>query len=192
MATLSYSLARTVNPATEPLTLQEAKSHLRIVGNNDNAYVESLITVAREELEKQTRLALITQTWQMKLDAFPDNDHIPLYPAPLVSVTSIAYLDTAGASQTLATTVYEADTARMPGVVWLKYSQDWPATQGIQNAVTITFKSGYGTDGTDVPMRAKQAMLMWMESAFTNRSTEGMGNLAYRSILQGLCYGDYP
>lgn len=191
-ATLAYSVARSVPPAYEPLTLAEAKTHLRVVGSNDNGYIESLIVAAREELEAQTRLALITQTWIMKLNEWPASEVIHLTPAPLISVTGISYLDTAGASQTLATSVYEVDTARMPGCIWLKYSQDWPTLRSIQNAVTITYKCGYGADATDVPMRAKQAMLMWIESAFCQRAMDGTSQQSYQHILRGLSYGEYP
>lgn len=198
MPPLDYSRIRVSGPDCEPITLSEAKQHLRVVGSTDNEYIANLITMAREEIEKLTRLALITQTWRMKFNGWPSGDHFCLSPAPLLAVSSITYLDTNGSSQTLSTDVYEVDTARMPGVVWLKYDQSWPALRSVQNAITVNYTAGYGADGNDIPQRAKHAMLLLMESAFSNRGVDGGGMLLGLSrqqfdfLLAGLSYGDYP
>lgn len=192
MAVLGYSRTRTVEPAMEPLTISEAKAHLRVTGSDDDTYIESLIVTAREELERQARIALINQTWVAKLDEWPLCRYIELRPAPLSSVTSITYLDETGTSQTLASSEYEVDTGRMPGVVHLAYNATWPTTRITQNAITITYVAGYGEDADNVPRRAKHAMLLWIESHFCGRGMEGGSRFAWDTLIRGLQYGDYP
>ena len=59
----------TVPPAGEPLTLAEAKPHLRVDLNDDDALITALISAAREQVEFLTGQRLITQTWELELAA---------------------------------------------------------------------------------------------------------------------------
>lgn len=86
-------------PSIEPVSLAEAKAHLRVEVNDENSLIQTLITAARQYVETATRRALLQQTWDDKLDAFPCGA-IVLPLSPVTSVTSITYLDTAGVSQT--------------------------------------------------------------------------------------------
>lgn len=74
-------------PAVEPITLDEAKLHLKVDSADDNALITALITTARQLAEKETQRAFITQTWQMYLDSAPVEVDIPK--PPLQSVESI-------------------------------------------------------------------------------------------------------
>lgn len=58
-------------PAVEPVTLAEAKLHLRVDIADDDAMITSLIKAAREFCETELRQALITQQWRLLLDSFP-------------------------------------------------------------------------------------------------------------------------
>jgi hypothetical protein len=63
----------TTAPASEPLSLPEAKLHLRIDDDVtiDDSLINDLIAAAREDAELITRRALVTQKWQCVLDTFP-------------------------------------------------------------------------------------------------------------------------
>jgi len=74
-------------PAIEPITLEEAKLHLKVDSADDNTLISGLITTARELAEKETKRAFITQVWQMFFDEAPDEIEIPK--PPLQSVESI-------------------------------------------------------------------------------------------------------
>src|SRR3989442_14053609 len=125
---MAYSLAVVTPPGTEPVTRDEAKLHLRVTGTDDDAYIDGLITAAREYLEKIENRAFITQTLRMQLDSFPDlpnatlkffiptysvesylaraislmSGPLRLFRSPCISITSIKYLDANGTLQTLA------------------------------------------------------------------------------------------
>jgi len=161
-------------PTVEPITLTEAKLHLKIDSDTtDDALVTALITAARERAEKYTGRAFIEQSWEYKLDAFDGDIEIPV--APLISITSITYTDTANATQTLSSSVYDLDIYTFPGKVFLKYDQSWPSTLTIPNAVCVTFKSGYGSAAANVPGPIKAAILLIIGHLYANRENVVVG-----------------
>lgn len=161
-------------PTSDPVSLAEVKEHLRITSTDEDALITSLVGSAKESGETITGRALITQTWDLSLDSFPQVIDIPK--PPLQSVTSITYIDTDGATQTLASTEYTVDTKTEPGRIVPAYGKSWPSTRDIVNAVTVRFVAGYG-NATAVPKSLKQAMLMHIEHMFGNRGTVAIGNI---------------
>lgn len=165
-------LALFAAPGTEPITLSEAKAHLRVTATDDDTLINSLITAARQWSEDFTRRALITQTWDYKLDAVADEMEIPL--PPLQSVTSVKYIDTLGVEQTLATSEYTVDAAATRGIVRLAYDKSWPSTRLQANAVTIRFVAGYG-NAAAVPGTIKAACLLMLGELYARRETAIVG-----------------
>ena len=74
-----------VAPATEPVSASEAKAHLRVTGSGDDTYIGALITAARQLAEQKCNRALITQTWDLVLDAWPCDGVVQI---PLGGVTA--------------------------------------------------------------------------------------------------------
>jgi uncharacterized phiE125 gp8 family phage protein len=140
-------------PYAEPIHLDEMKLHLRVDVTADDALITSQIRTAREIAETFTQRQLVAATWKRNLHRFPDRycQHddfedfysIRLLHPPVMAVTSITYIDTNGATQTLATSVYDLDKNAEPAVVRLKYVQIWPPTREQPNAVTVNYISGY-------------------------------------------------
>jgi len=95
-------------PAEEPVSLAEAKQHLRVDGGDDDLLIGSLITAARQAAETKTGRQLITARWKLVLDAFPCHA-ILLSKCPVQSVVNIQYLDMNGMSQTLPLVDYVVD-----------------------------------------------------------------------------------
>ncbi len=169
------SLQLVTAPASEPVTLAEAKSHLRVTVTDDDTLITSLIVAARQWIENFTRRALITQTWDYFLDAFDDGG-IEIPRPPLISVGSVKYVDNDGATQTLATSEYTADTAAERGLVRLAYGKSWPGTRTQANAVTIRFTAGYAT-AADVPGPIKSACLLMLGELYERRETAIVGTI---------------
>ncbi len=128
-------------PAAEPISLTEAKAHLRVTGADDDTLITALIAAARKWVENYTRRALVLSEMEWKLDEFDPLLRVPV--SPLRSVVSITYVDENGADQTLATTVYAVDTVSEPGRIVEEYDQEWPDTYDTLNAVTVRFKAGH-------------------------------------------------
>jgi len=153
-------------PATEPITTAEAKLHLRVDHSIDDALIDSMTAAAREWAEAATGRKCVTQTWLLKLDAFPSEIRPPF--PPLSSVTSIGYIDTAGVTQTLSASSYSVDTDSEPGRIVPAYGESWPSTRGMSNAVTVTYVCGYGA-ASAVPDSIKAAIKLLLGNIYEHR-----------------------
>lgn len=184
----------TTQPATEPLTLEEAKEHLRLIDDADDSQVEMWISVAREVVEVVTRRALITQTITATLDRWLCRIQLPM--PPLIAVTSINYVDATGATQTLATNQYQVVASGEPAYIVAKHGVTWPTLLPQPDAITIVYTAGYG-DADDVPARAKHAMKMLIGHMAENREAVNVGNLVtempfgVKALLGSLDWGFY-
>ena len=156
-------------PAVEPLSLAEAKTHLRLDTNTDDAYVSALITAARERVELFLRRALITQEFEYTIDGFPSGE-IDLPRPPLRSIEWIKYIDTAGNLQTLSPATYVVDaSSNEMGRVALAWNQFWPITRWSINSVVIRFSAGYGDKVEDVPQAIRHGILIEIANLYENR-----------------------
>lgn len=170
------SLVLTTAPATEPVTLAEAKLHLRIEDaiTADDTLVSALIVAARQWVEQYLHRSLVTQTWRLKLDAFPDTDTIVLGRPSLLEVSSVTYVDADGDSQTMSTDDYSVDADHFPGRILLGFGKSWPSTRVQPNAVTVTFTSGYG-NAAAVPDAIKAALKLVIGDLYANREGSIVG-----------------
>lgn len=174
------SLTIVTPPAEEPVTLTEAKNHLRVDLTDDDSLISALIVAAREHAEAITRRAFITQTLKLSLDAFPANNgpiYVPM--PPLQSVNSLKYFDTDGMEQTLTEgTDFLVDNESEPGRITPAPDTGWPVTQNRPNAVSVEFVAGFG-DASKVPQGIKQAILLMVGHWYENREAVTMqGNNA--------------
>lgn len=179
MGVLAYRATRTSDPAPEPITRAEAKDQARIETTADDTLVDGLIAAAREHVEEFTRRALITQTWEAYLDAFPGDNDIAIWlpRTPVQSVDSIEYIDTAGATQIWAAADYQVDTDSLPARIRPARAESYPDTHtDILQAVTITFTAGYG-EASAVPNAIKHAMLLIVSHWYDNRDAVNIGNV---------------
>lgn len=141
-----------------------------------------LIAAARQEAETELRRALVTQTWDLYLDAFPYWE-IRLPKPTLQSVTSITYVDTDGVTQTLDASDYLVDTASEPGRVTPVFGGVWPVTRWQTNAVKIRFVCGYGAAAA-VPQGIKNWMLMRIGALYENRESLMIGQVFHSAALE--------
>ena len=151
-------------PASEPITLAEAKMHCRIDIADEDELVVMLISSVRQHAETILRRRLITQTLDGYLDAFP----LEIKLMPLQSVTAITYVDTDGNTQTLAADQYLVDATSQPARISRAYNVDWPDTRVQNNAVKVRFVAGYGLPAA-VPQCIKSWMLVRIATLFSNR-----------------------
>ena len=169
-------LTQTSGPAVEPLSLTDAKLHCRIDGSVENTMVTAWIQAAREYVENFTRRQLITATWAYTLDAFPATILVPR--PPLQSVTSLAYVDSNGDTQTLTeNTDFVKNTGRVIGQVYPAYGESWPATRWYPQAVTLTYVAGYGDAASDVPQAIVAAIKLLVAHWYENREAVVVGTI---------------
>lgn len=151
----------TVQPIFEPVTLEEARAHLRADDDTaENGTITGLITAAREYCEAVTRQALAEQT----IEAYPErlSGAIQLPVGPLLSVDSIVYTDSTNTERTVGETDYIADvlSCRIVPV------QPWPTFDAAPvTPIKITYIAGYDS----APLSVKQAMLLLIGHWYINR-----------------------
>lgn len=159
----------------EPLTLKEAKEHLRVDFDKEDVHITKLIASAREAFERDTGRQLLTATYDGFLDRFPmfDVERIEIARPPLLSVTTVNYIDTSGVSQTWADTEYTEEAYVGPfaqrGEIYPSSDETYPDERRIRNAVTIRFDAGYGPAASDIPLEIKEALLGWIGYRYNNR-----------------------
>ncbi len=164
-----YPSTVTVAAASEPIDLATAKAQLRVDFDDDNELIERLIEASRNHVEKYCGIRLATETVTAKCDAFSDMAWLP--DAPVQSVTSIVYTDTAGAEQTLADTVYELRADGLEASIVLKYGQQWPAILP-GSRITLTAVVGYAT----VPPAVMQAVILNISESYEQREPTPIGD----------------
>jgi uncharacterized phiE125 gp8 family phage protein len=163
-------------PATEPVSLAEAKAHLRVTSSDDDDLITALIVTARGAAEHELQRSLITQTWEKALDMFPEA--IQLLCPPVQSVTSVKYLDVDGVEQTLSSASYTLDNASDSTPAWLTpaYGYTWPETYEEVNAVKVRYAAGWAS-ASSVPQPIKQWMKLQIGHWYENRESVNVGNI---------------
>jgi uncharacterized phiE125 gp8 family phage protein len=150
-------LSLVTGPALEPVSLIEAKQHCRVDSTDDDGLIAGYILSARSWAEDLTRRAFTTQTWDYTIDSdwprmrvgYCDVYRIELPKPKLISVSSVSYVDTNGASQTLATDQYTVNATGITGLIDPAYGVTWPQVRDQMNAITVRFVCGFGPNPGD-------------------------------------------
>lgn len=156
-------------PAAEPITTAEAKSHMHISGSDDDTYIDTLISGARQELEARSRRSFVNTTWEIAVDGVPCDDYIVLPYAPLSSVTSVTWYDEDGTGTALSSsTDFHADTYSIPGRVVLKRDATWPWDTDLRtaNSIVVRYVAGYGANAAAVPTGIKNAVKQLVKATY--------------------------
>lgn len=154
-----------VPPASEPVSLADAKAWLRIDTSAEDSLVAGLIPAARALVEAATRRLLMTQTWRLSFDDWPPGAvAMPL--APVASVAAVRVYDAGGVAQ-----VVDSATWRLfetPDQARIVFSATPPTPGRAVSGIEIDVVAGYGA-ANDVPQALRQAMLMLIARWFENR-----------------------
>lgn len=180
------SLSLVTAPTVEPITLAEAKTHLRVDHTDEDALIEALIVAVRNIAETTTRRALATQTWDLKLDGFPVNGgpiYLPL--PPVQSVTYVQYVDDQGITRTWSPSLYQVDLASAPARLMPAWEETYPVTRAVLNAVTVRYVAGYGLEPA-IPQPIKQAMLLILTHLYEQRSETSPGVIIHEVPMSSL------
>ncbi len=171
------SLKLSSAPSVEPVTTAEAKSWLRVDTSTDDTMIDGLIETARVAVENYTKRALITQTWELRMDApavysglwfLSSLGAIDLPKLPIQSITSFKSYDDANTETTFSSASYSLHEDG--GRLFLNDGYTWPTDLRPFASVLITYVCGYGDAATDVPEAYKTAIKMLVANMYNNRS----------------------
>lgn len=205
-ALLRFGVRTVEDVATEPITLDEARQHLRVdtylidvpdsgsppdqmTVSDDDAWITAMLPAAREYCEQYLGRALAPRTMEYVGDAFPavaigapPGPAFQLPFGPVQSVESITYTDTDDAPQTVASIDYEIDAISVPSQVVLTYGSSWPTARSSTGSVRVRYITGYSTPGESpqvypLPKMARAAILLFLGHLYENREAVTVGSL---------------
>ena len=160
-------------PAALAVSLAEAKAQVRDLSSSEDALISSYLRTAEQYCEQMTGRAIMRQTWQFTLDAFPEA--FELRRTPVASITSIVYWDQEGIEQTLDPAAYTLDNANDYDSAYAlpAYGGQWPSARCQVNAVALRYLSGW-PDAASVPESIKDWIKLQVGTMHQNRSSEGI------------------
>jgi uncharacterized phiE125 gp8 family phage protein len=155
-----------VAATTLPISVADAKAHLRVTHSNHDSLIEDLIWGGVKAFEKKANVCLSSQTWKAFLDK--GYEYIELWKYPITGISAIQYYDGDNTLTNLSTDDYfsNVDTGSIgwdprPCVIVV---EDVPSTYDRDDAFIITFTAGY----TSIDYDVKQAILAWVYRLYEN------------------------
>lgn len=197
------------DPAVEPVTASELRTHLRESEDGlSDAEANTLITEARQWIEDHINVALVTQTWVMTIDRWPggierwwdgtreahintlsSDGHlvdleIPRWPLQSISGVNV-YDEDGNATAVTVADVFDVDAQSLPGRITLQRGAAWPVALRANNAIQITYVSGYGDAASDVPAPLQRAVKQLASALYANRG-DGCDKAADQSGVKAM------
>lgn len=157
-------------PEASALPIAAAKEFLRI-GSDDTHFdieIGGWIAGVIDDAERITSTRLITQSIELRADGFADLAHLPI--GPIQAVTSVGYLDTAGALQQLPDEAFELEGAGLECGIVLIGSR--PAIARRRGAIRVRLDVGYGDTDGDIPPSIRIALLRAVRGHFDDNPIE--------------------
>lgn len=183
---MTYTLRLVTAPSVEPVSLDEAKAHVRQDGSVDDALLSRLITSARYYVETETGRALITQTLEATFGQWPsaykmddDDDYSVITPSainvPYLEIVKLPFIAVTGIT--------------IDGDAWTSYTTT-KTVRGVRikpvgavpsGEIVVTFTAGYGATGSLVPSDLSHAILMLVATLYDNPGAMGLDTAGIKS-----------
>jgi uncharacterized phiE125 gp8 family phage protein len=167
-------------PDETPVSLAEAKAHLRVEHTEEDALITMLINAATSHLDGLTGVlgrAIVTQAWRLTVpyaERPQGTDKVYLPVCSAIDLLSVKYYNAANAqiTSTLSDWAFVADG-------WWAYVApsgmlQWPDMYDRPDTLQIEWRAGFG-DAEDVPAAIKAAILLMVGDLYRNRETVTVG-----------------
>lgn len=168
-------LVQATAPTGFAVSKDDVKANARIDHADHDALIDRLIKSATNYIEDQTGRKLISQNWKYFMDRSPSSRLIALPLAPVQSLEEISYIDVAGIKQTAATAGFNLYASTDDAWIEPIAGTSWPATQCRPDALSITFKAGYGDTAAAIPEALRQAIILLVCHWLANPEASTMG-----------------
>lgn len=154
-------------PASEPISLAEAKQYLRVEHDADDTLIAALTTAARNAVELSTRRVLMAQRWRVTLHCWPASGRIVSPVNPLISLVAARVRGESEASTALDPAAFTLDTVSVPGLIMFertRVKEPGRALAGIE----LDIEAGYRA-AADVPAPLTQAIRLLLAQSYEQR-----------------------
>jgi uncharacterized phiE125 gp8 family phage protein len=162
-------LLLTSAPAAEPITLADAKSHLRVDTTADDVLISALITTSRLQIEAALDMALIHQTWSLLLDVWPMTPHITLPFAPVSHLVAVRTYDDDDIATPIPLATFQLDNASSSPRLLRRDGFTQTSRLRRLNAIEIAFVAGFGAAPDSVPAPIRQALRLLVAHWYEHR-----------------------
>ena len=157
-----------ITPAsTYPVSLTEAKSHLKVDTTADDTYITSIIKAATQLSEEYTNRFFIDTIIDQTCSDFAQLQ--TLFKSKVSAVAHVKYYDSDNSLQTLSATIYDTQLQYEPSQIQLADDKSFPEITKRNDAVVARYTVGYGSAASDVPEIIKQAILLTLGNWYENR-----------------------
>lgn len=201
-------LVQTTAPSSEPILLEELKTHLRIDGEQEDASISAFIAIARSAVETAVDLSLINRDIDIYADKWADlqrrigcsennsdslvpgqsaADAVTLPVKPVSAVNAISVIDDDGVETIWPSSNYQMQPGLEP-LLFLKPGATWPAPTRAFDSIKISVTAGFGPDWNAVPKLINQAIIRTATNLYLKRGDEHMppANLLKAAGAEGL------
>ena len=166
-----------ITPASAyPVSLTEAKSHLKVDTTADDTYITSIIKAATQLSEEYTNRFFIDTVIDQTCSDFAQLQ--TLFKSKVSAVAHVKYYDNDNSLQTLSATIYDTQLQYEPSQIQLAENQSFPSITKRNDAVVARYTVGYGSSSSDVPEIIKQAILLTIGNFYQNRNSVVIGRIA--------------
>lgn len=153
-------------PALEPVTIADARAFLRISTESEDEILRRIIKTARELVEAETGLALVDQTWRLRVDRWPRSGRLAIFKYPVKAVTAVVAYRPDGSAISMEPEEFILQHGRRPQRVYMAQYPDAQTFCGLE----VDFIAGFGETGVEVPDALKQAILTLTAHLYENRA----------------------
>lgn len=147
-------------PATEPLTLSEVKSFIKVDSADDDTLITNLISTVRIAAEKFLKVSFINQSWKLSYDKYCPSV-VKMVMGPVQSITSVDAIARDGIVTTINSDNYYLSCGNQKLIF---------DANVVSHRVEIVYLSGYGALSSDVPNPIKQGMLSHIAAIYDGRA----------------------
>lgn len=190
---MQHQTVTTAKSSDLPMTLAEAKQHLRQYGSENDEEIQAQLEAALEVCETDAGRSLrVSHTLTQTYPSWPCNP-VRFDRQPVKSITSVTYYDADGASQTLASSNYRLHKSTL-AAAYLEFDDSFtqPTTDYRDDAVTITYVAGYDAL-TDVPKMVKSLVKLKLSELYGDLDERTYANTvrSYGDLLHRIEWGCY-
>jgi len=174
-----FVLRVTTAPASEPVTVDEVKTHSRISGTDQDTQIAKWIKSGRELAEQYQRRAYTTQTIELSFDKFPLTPFC-LPRSPISEVTEMKYYETDNTEVVVYNSSVPVDTNdnylidvdSEPARITMAYGYTFPTSVLREiNSFKVTYIAGKDS-ADDVEENVKDAIMLYCDWRYENRAAE--------------------
>lgn len=158
-------------PDIEPVSLDYAKTFLRVDTDDDDALISDLIRSARIRVETMIGGALIQRPQRFTTTRVSGRG-VFINHQPVQVIDAVRVIGAAGEVVDVPLSSLSINLRCQPPAISVTSHRDWRGILNNATAVEIDITAGYGLDVDDVPMPLRHAVLLLLAQSYEYRAAE--------------------